>query len=298
MPVVLLGGELFVARAAASALLRVSPEVRVLVPTREDAEPLRALGVKVAVGEPDDPDLLDTVFSGAHTVCLLGATGRWWDEHDADGDAVGVLERTLDRARSSRIERLVAVAPAASATRASAPASAPAAPTGHDRGAAAWQSLVEESGIPSMVVRTNLPFGAGSPLVGLLAAMARARPVARVVGTGSQRWAPVFVEDLARVLAAADDRSEPISGTFGLDGPDVVTAGELVDLLAGRRRPVRRHVTGGVPRVMRDGSGDVGIRAAAVRYLSGDVLAGPPSAAEELGIELTPLREALARSLG
>src|SRR3954453_15615143 len=150
MPVVLLGGGRFVARAVPSALLRVSPDVRALVPTREDAEPLRALGVKVAVGEPDDPDLLDTVFSGAHTVCLLGARGGWWDEHDADGDAVGVLERTLDRARSSRVERLRGAARRASATGASAPASAPAAPTGHYRGAAAWQSLVEESGIPTM----------------------------------------------------------------------------------------------------------------------------------------------------
>lgn len=288
MPVVLLGGEPFVAQAVASAMLGVSPEVRALVSTREDAEPLRALGAKVAVGEPADWDLLETVLSGAHTLCLLGASRGWWDERDPRPDAVEVLERTLDQARPARIERLLATAPASPAP----------ATDQDDRGAGALESIVRESGIPSMVVRTNLVFGPGSPLLGVLVAMARARPMARVVGMGSQRWAPVFVEDLAGVLAAADDRSEPVSGTFGLDGSDVVTAGELVDLLAGRRRPVRRHVTSGVSRVTREASGGVGIPAAAVRYLSGDILAGPPSAAEEFGVELTPLREGLARSLG
>ena len=274
MPVVLLGGEPFLANAVASAMAAVSPEVRAIVPDAGDAEALRSVGAKVAVGATDDADLLELVLSGAHTVCLLGPPRGWWDSN-ADGDPVGELEMVLEQARSSRIKRVLAIG---SATR---------------NAVEQRRTLVEEAEIPSVFVRTNLVYGPGSPLFGLLAALARSKPVARVIGPGSQRWAPVSSEDLARVLAAADDRAELVSGTFGLDGPDVVSADELADLLAGRHRSVRRHVT----RPTRAGQGVAEPTSDVLAFLSQDVLAGPPSAAEEFGVvPLTPLREGLARS--
>jgi NADH dehydrogenase len=273
MPVVLLGGEPFVANPVASAMAEVSPEVRALVPDAERAEALRGLGAKVAVGAADDDDLLDIVLSGAHTVCLLGPSGGWWDpssHRDVPGDA----ELVLERARSSRIKRVLAIGPAwASATE-------------------PLQTLVEEAGIPFVFLRSNLVYGPGSRLFGMLAVLAQSKPVARVVGPGSQRWAPVFVGDLARIVARADDRAELASGTFGLDGPDAITADGVADILAGRRRSVRRHVT----RPVRAGEDGAELGSEAIAELSADIVAGPPSAAEEFGVVLTPLAEGLTKS--
>src|SRR5207249_4483479 len=57
-----------------------------------------------------------------------------------------------------------------------------------------------------------------------------------VLGSGAQVLAPVYVDDVAAILAAADDRGQTVSGTWGLEGPDRVGADEPADLLAGRHR--------------------------------------------------------------
>jgi hypothetical protein len=41
----------------------------------------------------------------------------------------------------------------------------------------------------------------------------------------------VFAGDVAAVVAAIDDHAEPLSGTWGIEGPDVVSADELVGVL-------------------------------------------------------------------
>ena len=95
--------------------------------------------------------------------------------------------------------------------------------------------------------------------------------------------APVFVEDVAAVLGAADDRAQSVSGTFGLQGPDTVTADELLQLLGreGRRGLRRRRIR---------------ISRAAAEILASDSLADAPDAAAEFGVELTPLHQALQAS--
>jgi uncharacterized protein YbjT (DUF2867 family) len=251
VPVAVVGGPRFIARPVAAAMSRVSPEVRVLTRDRADAEELRAAGAKVAVGSSSDPDLLDAVLAGAHTLCLL------------DPGADGTTAMILDRARAARVRRVIATAHVG-------------APT----------DMIEGFGIPHGVVRVGFVCGPGSPLLELMAAMARTRSAGRAFGPGTRRWAPVFVDDLAEVLARADDRAQLGSGTWGLDGPDVVTVNELVDILAGRRRRIRSSA--GRPR-----TGDAELD----DLVSRDLVAGPPSAAEEFGVGLTPLREGLARSL-
>jgi uncharacterized protein YbjT (DUF2867 family) len=288
VPVVILGGQPFVAKAVSAAMSEVSPEVRAVVSRPEEAEPLRTLGAKVAVGATNDPDLLDAVLAGAHTVCLLGSSRRWWDEQQAHRGIVRNTEVILDRARAARIRRVLAVG--------WAPSSNSAGP--YDRAGAERRALIEEGGIPYVFVRHNLVYGPGSAMFELIVGMARARPRARVIGPGTQRWAPVSVDDLARVLAGADDRANVESGSYGLDGPDQIVVDDLVDVLAGRRRAVRRHVT----KPGRYGTVDEGLGMRLgnelLDYLSGDIVAGPPSAAEEFGVEPTPLREGLARALG
>jgi hypothetical protein len=100
---------------------------------------------------------------------------------------------------------------------------------------------------------------------------------------GGQHLAPVYVEDLAAVLASADDRAEPVSGTFALQGPDTVIAEELIGLV---RRDSRLRLT------LRKAH----MSPAAAEILSSDSVADAPDAAAEFGVKLTPLGEALQAS--
>src|SRR5207253_542363 len=54
-----------------------------------------------------------------------------------------------------------------------------------------------------------------------------------VVGAGDTELAPVFVEDVASVIAGIDDAQAELAGTWGLEGPDVVTADGFAGMLRG-----------------------------------------------------------------
>jgi nucleoside-diphosphate-sugar epimerase len=121
---------------------------------------------------------------------------------------------------------------------------------------------------------------------------AAARPIAApVVGDGRQRIAPVHIHDVAAALLAADDRAEPVSGTFGLEGPDIETADDVVDLVAGRTRR-KVHVP---PQAVRRAARFLGRRVhpALLEILAADSLADAKDAAAELGLTPTPLADGL-----
>jgi uncharacterized protein YbjT (DUF2867 family) len=117
-----------------------------------------------------------------------------------------------------------------------------------------------------------------------------------VIGSGRQVLAPVHVEDVAAVLAGADDRERVESGTWGLEGPDRITADELADLLAGKRRR-KLHLS---PRAAVRAARLTGERLtlAALEVMAADSVADGPDAAIEFGVRRTPLREGLEGSLG
>jgi hypothetical protein len=97
---------------------------------------------------------------------------------------------------------------------------------------------------------------------------------------------------VAAALLAADDRAEPVSGMFALQGPDVVTADELVDLIAGRRRR-KVHLSPAAARRAARLLGRV-LHPALLDILASDSLADAPSADVELGTSPKPLRVGLA----
>ena len=63
-----------------------------------------------------------------------------------------------------------------------------------------------------------------------------------IVGPGTQRIQPIWVEDVAAYFAASIDKAEAANRTFELGGPDVVSWNEFWDAAEGEPRheaPVR-----------------------------------------------------------
>src|SRR5207245_7831038 len=151
---------------------------------------------------------------------------------------------------------------------------------------------VRGSGFDHMIVRTTQFFvcdAEGRERVGTVAAM---RPPA-LLGWGRQMAAPVFVDDVAAVLAAADDRRRVRSGTWGLEGPDRLSAGRLAELFSGGRRPRLHLRPDSAARLARlTGTSS----RTALELLASDCVADEPDAAAEFGVVRTPLSEGLARS--
>ena len=278
MPVVVVGASGLVGRSLVPALTARSPEVRAVVRRRDAAEPLRALGAKVAVDDLSDPESLAAPFRDAHTLVHL-AGGM--DAPDIEDANLGTVQRTLAAAADAGLRRVLFL---------SYPGAGAAAANPYLRAKGRAEEAIRASGLQHEIVRATHVYGAGSRWLMQTAQAARRRIV---LGSGDQRVAPVFVEDVAAMLAAADDRATETSGTFGLEGPDVVTADELADLLAGRRR--RLHVRPGGPLAALVGRR---VPAHVLEVLAADSRADAPDAATEFAVPRTSLAEGLRRSQG
>lgn len=267
------------------ALVGTSPEVRAVVRRPEAAQPLRELGAKVAIASLSDAETLDAVMRGAHTIVHLAGGLDLPDDAAYEPANLGTTVAALAAAKEAGVRRFVFL---------SFPGADPASPNPYLRAKGLAEHEIASSRLEFAVIRSNHVLGPGGAWITALARQARARP-AVVVGRGTQVLAPVFAADVAAALAAADDRSGLASGAWALDGPERVTADELTDLVAGRARR-KVHVSPAaaarLTRIVRRPVSRV-----TLDVLAGDAVADAPSAVEEFGIALTPLREALARSL-
>lgn len=276
MPVVVVGASGLVGRAVLPMLVGRSPEVRAVVRRRAAAEPTRALGAKVAVDDLSDPESLAILFHDAHTLVHLAGGLTAPDIADAN---LGSVERTLAAADEAGLRRVLFL---------SYPGADPEGSNPYLRAKGRAEEAIRGSGLQHAIVRSTHVYGPGSPWLEETARAARAR---FVLGSGRQELAPVFVEDVAAVLAAADDRATETAGTFGLEGPDVVTADALADRLAGRRR--RIHLIPGRPLATLIAGR---MPAHAVEILAADSRADAPDAAREFGLRRTSLEDGLRRS--
>jgi uncharacterized protein YbjT (DUF2867 family) len=294
VPVVVTGASGAVGRRLVPLLVRGGSEVRAVIRSSAAADELRADGAKVAVGRLGDVDTVEAVLDGAHTVVHL--VGGLELPNVAAFGPDATQERLYDEANLLPTRWVLEAAVEAGVTRflfLSYPGAAPDASNPYLRAKGLAEDDIRASDLQHAIIRSTHIYGPRCRWLEEMAASAR-RPVAVIVGSGRQRLAPVFVDDVARVLAAADDRAVEVRGTFGLQGPDVVTADELIDLLA--RRPRRKvHLS---PGAARRAARLVGrpVSPAVLEVLAADSLADAPDAAAEFGVPLLPLRQGLAES--
>lgn len=285
MPVVVTGASGMVGRALVTLLAGGDGEVRAVIRDRTAGDPLRATGAKVAVCRLSDTETLATAMAGAHTVCHLAGGLDLPDERTYEDSNLRTTESTLEAAQEAGVTRFLLLSyPGASSDSANA----------YLRAKGLAEEAVRSSGLEHVILRSTHVYGRGSRWLEAQRQAARRPIAATVIGRGTQRLAPVFVRDVVRALAAADDRAGRTAGTFAIQGPDEVTADELVDVLAGRRRRKVHLSPGAVRRLARLTMGP--LSSTLVEILAADSLADGPDAAAEFGLEPTGLREGLASS--
>ena len=107
---------------------------------------------------------------------------------------------------------------------------------------AKWQMEqdVKASGLEYVIFRPSFVFGRDGGALGQFKKIAKLAPVTPIVGPGTQRIQPIWVEDVAAYFAAGVEKPEAANRTFELGGPDVVTWNEFWSRLKqaqGSRRP-------------------------------------------------------------
>lgn len=89
------------------------------------------------------------------------------------------------------------------------------------------------------IVRPSIIFGPQDDFFNRFAAMARISPALPLIGGGTTKFQPVYVDDVADAVVKLVDREGPTGEVYELGGPEVLSFRELMQLMlrvTGRRR--------------------------------------------------------------
>src|SRR5256885_10331807 len=216
------GATGFVGRAVVQALRGEGYVVRCLV--RRGSEPdLRGVGaIERVEGDVLAPQLLDEGTAACGGVILLVGTLR---EHIAtttpfSGVHVQGTVNVVAAAAAAGVRRYVHM---------SALGAREGARSRYHQTKWAAEEAVRACALPWTIFRPSVIYGRGDGLVSPLVRLVRRLPVVPLVGSG--RLQPVPVEQVAQAVARALGLPAAVKQTYEVGGPDVVTLGELVDLI-------------------------------------------------------------------
>ncbi len=243
MTVLVTGATGFIGPHVVHALRARDLPVRALVRDKTRASRLSAWGAELLEGDVTDPNSLRAacaeVDAVVHQVAIIkGARG------DFDRVMTQGTRNVVAAAEEAGVRRLVLASALGLDER-----SKDAVPYY----AAKWEMehAVRESTLEHVIFRPSFVFGKDGGVLPTFVRLARFAPVTPIVGPGTQRLQPIWVDDLAEYYVRALDLPEAAGRTFEIGGPDVVTWNEFwarLKRVLGARRP-SLHVPFGVMRI-------------------------------------------------
>jgi len=289
--VLVTGGTGFIGPHVVRALRESGHRVRVLEHRPGSAV---ATGADAVAGSMTDPESLRRAVEGqevvVHLVALL--VGRPQDFQRVMEQGTRDL---VDAARDAAVRRFVLMSALGTTEE-----TKDLVPYYH----AKWlmEQDVKGSGLEHVIFRPSFVFAREGGALEQFKRIARLAPVTPVVGPGTQRIQPIWIDDLAAYFAAGVEKAEAANRTFELGGPDVVTWNEFWDRLKraqGSRRP-SIHLPFGLMRaqaaVLERLPRPPVTRDQLTMLAAGDNVATNTDAVDTFGLPLVPLDEQLRRA--
>jgi NADH dehydrogenase len=295
MTVLVTGATGFIGPHVVHTLRARDVPVRALVRDPTRASRLVAWGVELVRGDVTDPGSLRAATEGVDAVVQLVAIIRGKPEDFERVMAQGTRD-LVAAAEDAGVRRFVLASALGLDER-----SKDAVPYF----AAKWQMerAVRESGLEHVILRPSFVFGRDGGVLPTFVRLARYAPVTPIIGPGTQRLQPIWVEDLAEYYAQSVQLPEAAGRTFELGGPDAVTWNEFWDRLKrtlGAHRP-SVHVPFGLMRAQATLTerlpGAPVTRDQLTMLALGDNVVSDASAVETFQLPLVPLDEQLRRAV-
>jgi uncharacterized protein YbjT (DUF2867 family) len=230
--VLVTGGTGFVGPHVVHALRAREVPVRALVRDRARGSRLTAWDVELAVGDVTDPASLRAACEGAdavvHLVAIIKGRPEDFERVMAEG-----TRNVVAAAKEAGVRRFVLASALGLDER-----SKDAVPYF----GAKWEmeKAVRESGLEHVIFRPSFVFGRDGGVLPTFVRLARFAPLTPIIGPGTQRLQPIWIEDLAEYYALALTEPAAANRTFELGGPEAVSWNEFWERLRrvlGVRRP-------------------------------------------------------------
>ncbi|QJR12473.1 hypothetical protein DSM104443_03559 [Usitatibacter rugosus] len=224
--IALVGGTGFVGRALGERLTERGKALRVLTRRLTNASSLLIYPMMdVRVGNSLDVEFLSRAFDGVDAVVNLAGILHERGGQTFQSVHVDLPRRLANACRAAGVRRMVHM---------SALGAAENAPSEYLRSKALGEKAVVQGagdGIGVTIVRPSVIFGRHDAFVNRFAAMARVFPVIPLPGAEA-RFQPIWVEDVARVIALALDDGGTAGKSYNLCGPKPYALREIVELAA------------------------------------------------------------------
>jgi uncharacterized protein YbjT (DUF2867 family) len=218
------GGTGFIGRHLVPLLLQSGATVRLAV-----RHPGR---VKMAVESAKAPEIVQADILDDISI------GRAITAADAVVNLVGILTETATQTyRDIHVEGARRVALAAQRhgvmrlIHISALGASPTSPAVSDRTKAEGEQAVREVFPQATIVRPSLTFGEDDHFFSRFAAIIRSSPVLPLIGGGTTKFQPVFVDDVTAGILELLKRSDTAGKTYEFGGPQVYSFKVLLELL-------------------------------------------------------------------
>ena len=242
MTVLVTGPTGFIGPHVVHALRARETPVRALVRDGRRGSRLAAWGAELAEGDVTDPASLRPAFAGVDVVVHLVSIIKG-SRADFERVMVQGTRNLVAAAEEAGVRRLVLASALGLDER-----SKDVVPYF----AAKWEMerAVQASPNEHVIFRPSFVFGKDGGVLPTFVRLVRFAPVTPIVGPGTQRLQPIWIDDLAEYYARAIDLPEAAGRTFDIGGPDAPTWNEFWDRLKralGTRRP-SLHVPFGLMR--------------------------------------------------
>ncbi|MBO9547399.1 complex I NDUFA9 subunit family protein [Caulobacter sp.] len=232
--VTVFGGSGFVGGQVVRALAKAGHRVRVAVRNPNLAYRMRMLGdvgqIEVVQANVRNAASVARALNGAEAAVNL--VGVLWESGRQKFQTLHVMgARTVaEQARAAGVKRLVQI---------SALGADAESPSKYARTKAAGEQAVREVFPGAVVIRPSIVFGPEDRFFNKFGQMAALFPALPLVGGGETKFQPVYVGDVAAVIAKAVSHPAAEGLTYELGGPAVYSFKELLELIlveTGRNR--------------------------------------------------------------
>jgi NADH dehydrogenase len=293
--VLVTGGTGFVGGHVVHALRARDVKVRALVRDPKRARRLSAWGAELVVGDVADQTVLRAACVGVDAIIHLVAIIK-----GSRADFERVMEHgtrnLVAAAQNAGVGRFVLASALGLDER-----SKDAVP--YFTAKAEMERAVRSSSLDYVVFRPSFIFGKDGGVLPTFVRLARFAPLTPIVGDGTTRMQPIWVDDVAEYYVRAIDQPGATGRIFEIGGPEAVTWndfwGRLKRVLGVRRPSV--HVPTGVLRAqatLTDRLPGAPVTRDQLTMLElGDNVVVDPSAVETFQIPLVPLDEQLRRAV-
>lgn len=224
------GASGFIGREVTRALAARGDRVRAMVRTARSAEALDGVDCELVRGDVTDPASLLAAARGCrsivHLVSIIEGRPAAFERVMAAGTG-----NLVEAARETGVRRLVYV---------SALGTGPDATVPYYRAKWAAERAIAGSGLGHAILRPSFVFGPSGGALPRFLRLARLAPVTLVLGPGTQRVQPIWIDDAVGAVLLALDRDGALPSPVELGGPDTVTWNDLWQRLKaalGTRRP-------------------------------------------------------------